>query len=468
VLPSAVATGEPQLILRDGAASAARLSRRAPAGLLVPPAEHTSWRLETTKPGTIDALALVPALDADAPLGPREVRVSVRASGLNFRDVLIALGMYPGDNRRVGGEAAGIVMETGSAVRRVRVGDQVFGVVPGGFGPTAVADERTIARVPAGWTFEEAASVPVAFLSAYYGLKDLAALGSGESVLIHAATGGVGMAAVQLARHWGAEVFATASEGKWDTLRELGIPRERIASSRSLAFEETFRRATAGRGVDVVLNSLTGEYVDASLRLVAPGGRLAELGRRDVRTAGEIAAAFPTVLGYHAYELMDAGHDRVAGMLDELLELFAAGALRPLPVTTWDVRRAPDAFRFMSQARHTGKIVLRQPAPWDPEGTVLITGGTGTIGAIVARHLVTAHRMRNLVLVSRQGGRAEGAEELVSQLTALGARVTTAACDVTDRAAVSRLLSALSARCRPRGSIECCGPSSTRHGRCTS
>ena len=195
---------------------------------------------------------------------------------------------------------------------------------------------------------------------------------------MHAATGGVGLAAVQLLRHWGAEVFATASRGKWDTLRALGFDDDHIGDSRSLDFEEKFRSVTGGRGVDVVLNSLAGEFVDASLRLLAPGGILLEMGKTDIRDADAVAARYPGVR-YRAFDLFEPGRARMHGYLVELAALYEEGVLTPLPVTVFDVRRAPAALRYLSQARHVGKVVLRMPGAW-AAGTVLITGGTGMAG----------------------------------------------------------------------------------------
>ena len=195
------------------------------------------------------------------------------------------------------------------------------------------------------------------------------------------------MAAVQLARYLGAEVFATASPSKWETLRALGLDDAHIASSRSLEFRERFLEVTGGRGVQVVLDSLAGELVDASLDLLVEGGRFIEMGKTDVRDPDVVAAAHPGV-SYRAFDLVEAGGERIGVMLDELLGLFERGALRVLPVAVWDVRRAPEAFRFMQQARHTGKIVLSVPRALDPAGTVLVTGGTGALGALTARHLV--------------------------------------------------------------------------------
>ncbi|WP_406210732.1 SDR family NAD(P)-dependent oxidoreductase [Kitasatospora sp. NBC_01560] len=438
-LPGALEADEPQLALRQGAAHAPRLAGDPAGEALTVPDTAGPWRLDITEKGTVDRLALLPGPEAVAALEPGQVRLAVRAAGLNFRDVLNALGMYPGGARLLGSEAAGTVVEVGPGVTGLAPGDRVMGMVTGGFGPLAVADHRVLVRMPQGWTFAEAAAVPVVFLTAYYALRDLAGLARGESVLVHAATGGVGMAATQLARLWGAEVYGTAGEAKQELLRAEGWPAERLASSRTLDFEDAFRTATGGRGVDVVLNSLAGEYVDASLRLLRPGGRLIEMGKTDVRAPEQVARDHRGA-GYRAFDLIEAGPDRIQQMLTELVALFEQGALHPLPLTTWDVRHAREAFRHMAQARHIGKVVLTVPRPWDADGTVLITGGTGELGGLLARHLVAERGVRHLLLVGRRGPDAPGAEALHAELTALGARVTVAACDVADREALGDLL----------------------------
>ncbi|WKU48879.1 SDR family NAD(P)-dependent oxidoreductase [Streptomyces sp. VNUA116] len=439
VLPGLLATGDEQFVVRDGVVRLARLARPGGGAGLLPPAEGP-WRLDITTKGSLDDLLLAPCPDVLEPLAPGQVRIAVRAAGMNFRDVLNALGMYPGEAGLLGAEGAGVVTEAGPGVTGLRPGDRVMGMLFGGFGPVAVADERLLTRMPDDWSFDRAASVPLVFLTALYALKDLADLKPGEKILVHAGAGGVGMAAIQLARHLGAEVFATASEGKWDTLRGLGVPDDHIASSRTTDFEQRFLDVTGGRGVDVVLNALAGEFVDASLRLTAPGGRFLEMGKTDIRDPGATAG-----VRYRAFDLAEAGPDRTQEMLAELLELFAAGALRPLPVATWDVRRAPEAFRHMSRARHTGKIVLTMPRAWNPDGTVLITGGTGGLGRELARHLVAERGAKHLILASRSGPDAPGAAELRDELAGLGAEAAVVACDVADREAVAALVASVPA-----------------------
>ncbi|WP_329340037.1 SDR family NAD(P)-dependent oxidoreductase [Streptomyces sp. NBC_00663] len=439
-LHEAVLTGEPQLALREGRVRVPRLVGGAADGVLAPENGVPAWRLTASEDGTLEGLRLREAPDATRELGEHEVRIAVRAAGLNFRDVLLALGMYP-DVALMGGEGAGVVVATGPGVSSFSVGDRVMGIWSGGFGPMVVADQRTLARVPDDWSFTEAASVPVVYVTALYALRELAGVRPGESLLVHSAAGGVGMAAVQLARAWGVEVFATASPAKWEVLRALGLDDAHLASSRSLEFAGRFGGAAGG--VDVVLNSLAGEYVDASLGLLRAGGRFVEMGKTDVRDADTVAAAHPEV-DYRAFDLGEAGPERIGEMLAEVLDLFARGRLRLLPTRVWDVRRAPEAFRFMSQARHIGKLVLSVPTTGpETDGTVLITGAAGTLGRLVARHLVERHGVRSLLLVSRRGPAAEGMPELRDELVALGASVRIAACDVTDRDALSALLSGL-------------------------
>ncbi|MET4427275.1 type I polyketide synthase [Mycolicibacterium sp. 624] len=444
LLTAVVGVAEPQVVLRKGVLHHTRvLPSRAADAVLTPPADGAPWRLAVNKSstsGTFEDLVLEPIPDADAPLEPGRIRVAIRAIAANFRDVMITLGLYPGD-AVMGIEATGVVTEIGSDVTGVAVGDRVMGLFPEGTGTVATTDARVVLPVPADWRDAQAAGFTVGFATAYFALRQIADVAPGQSVLIHAATGGVGMAAVQLARHWGLEVFATASQPKWDTLRAMGFDDDHIGDSRTLEFEQKFLAVTGGRGVDVVLDSLAGDFVDASLRLLPRGGAFLEMGKTDMRDANTVAAAHPGVR-YRAFDLFEAGADGVASILSGVASLSGGGVLKPLPVSTWDVRRAPAALRHLSQARHIGKVVMTMPEAWT-SGTVLITGGTGMAGASIARHIVANHGARDLLLVSRRGPDAPGAAELVAELTEAGANVAVVAADVADRDALAKVLAGI-------------------------
>ncbi|HEY2261320.1 MAG TPA: type I polyketide synthase, partial [Streptosporangiaceae bacterium] len=423
-----------------------RLTRRA--GGLVPPGSGP-WRLAVTGRGTLDDLALVPCPPAgpeSGPLAAGQARIAVRAAGLNFRDVLVALGMVGLDQDpsagRLGSDVAGVVLETGPGVTGLAPGDRVLGITEGGFGPVTVTDARLLAAVPGGWSFAQAASVPSAFTTAWYGLVDLAGARRGQKILVHAAAGGVGMAAVAIARHLGLEVFATASPGKHAVLASMGFDDAHIASSRDAGFAEKFPAA-----MDIVLNALAGELTDASLRLLRPGGAFIELGKTDIRDADQVARDHPGVR-YRAFSTGEAGPDRLGRMLADIVARLGRGELAGLPVRCWDVRRAPEAFRFMSQARHAGKIVLTiPPDPAAPRqaGTVLITGGTGMIGGLAGRHLAAATGAGHVLLASRSGPAAPGVAGLAAGLAGHGTGVDVTACDAADRPALAALLARIPA-----------------------
>ncbi|MEU7205645.1 type I polyketide synthase [Streptomyces sp. NPDC045470] len=459
VLPLAVATGEPELALRNGAVHARRLVR--PSGGL--PVPEGRWRLEPDAGGSLEGLSLLPSPEVDQPLTAGQVRVAVRATGLNFRDVLIALGMYPGGGV-LGSEVAGTVLEAGPGADHLVPGDRVMGLCEGGFGPVVVTDARQLVRIPDDWSYAEAASVPSAFMTAWYALVELAGAKPGQRVLVHAATGGVGMAAVQIARYLGLEVFATASPGKWPVLAAMGLDGAHISSSRTAGFEADFLAATDGAGVDVVVNSLAGELTDASLRLLPRGGAFVEMGRTDVRDAQAVAAEQPGVT-YRPFELGEAGPAALGTILERVVELLSVGELRRLPMRAWEVRRARDAFRFMQQARHTGKIVLTlpsnlaEPRSTEPSGvgSALITGGTGTLGGLVAGHLVVSGRAEHVVLTSRSGPGAAGVAVLAARVAHSGASVTVVACDAADRGELAAVLAAAPAQAPLRTVVHTAG-----------
>ncbi|WP_180276305.1 type I polyketide synthase [Mycobacterium ostraviense] len=431
-------SGEPQLALRDGVAHIPRLT---PARALTPPATP-HWQLVTTGSGDLADLTLAPA-PAPTALKPGQIRVQIRAAGLNFRDVVVALAAIRDEG--LGVEAAGIVIDTADDVTDFAPGDAVMGLFPNNaFSSTATTDHRRVVAVPPGWSYAQAASVPAAYVTAYNSLIDVAHLSAGERVLIHSGAGGVGQAAIRVAQHLGAEVFATAHPAKHHILRGLGIPEDHIASSRTLDFHDTFVAASGGRGMDVVLNSLRGEFVDASLQLLAPGGRFVEIGKTDIRVAADVAQTHPHV-SYHVYDLSVATPEQLRHTWAVVSESIDAGVTQPLPVTSYGLLRAPQAFRDMSQGRHTGKIVLTPPAVLDPAGTVLITGGTGTLGGLFAEHMVTGYGVRRLLLTSRRGSGTPEAVELAGRLNSLGAHVTISACDCANPTELAALIDSIPA-----------------------
>ncbi|WKX68653.1 type I polyketide synthase [Streptomyces sp. XD-27] len=447
----AAAADEPQLALRGGTAYRPALTTSAPGGTLRPPRDEPNWYLDYVGKSSFANLSFEPWPEVAEPLEEGQIRLRLRAAGLNFREALLALGVIHASvdvnasGSGGGGEGAGVVVEVGPGVTGLKPGDRVMGLI-NGVGPNTVTDHRLVCRIPDGWSFQQAAAVPVTYLTAYYGLVDLARLGRGESVLIHAGAGGVGTAAVQIARHLGATVYATASRGKWDALRAAGVADERIASSRTLDFERSFLAASGGKGVDVVLNSLAGEFADASLRLLPRGGRFLEMGKTDRREPAEVTARHPGV-DYRAYDVREPGPDRIQGMLQELLDLFEQGGLQAPPISVWDIRRAPEAFRYLSEARHIGKVVLAladADEPWDTTRAALITGGLGWLGRLVARHLVAEHGVRSLVLMGR-GAPQEDARRDIDELRAQGVDVHVVACDAADRDALAAALDGLAA-----------------------
>jgi acyl transferase domain-containing protein/acyl carrier protein len=402
--------------------------------------------LTLTSPGLLDRLELRPA-SRRAP-GPGEVELRVLATGLNFKDVLAALGTYPGDPGPLGGECVGRVVAVGPGVDEPVPGDRVVALAPGCFATFVTVPACLVRPIPRGLRVEEAATVPIAFLTAAYALRHLAGIRAGERILIHAATGGVGMAAVQLAQLAGLEVFATAgNEDKRRVLRGLSVPH--TMDSRRLAFADQVLEASGGEGVDVVLNSLTGEAIPHSLAALRHGGRFVEIGRVGAWSSEQVAAARPDVAYTRvALDELAARDPALVGELwDGITQELEAGRLRPLPHTTFPLDRAAHAFRYMANARHVGKVVVVQPeagappAPLRPDATYLVTGGLGALGLEVARWMA-AEGARHIVLV----GLAERSElpapvrSAVQELEAGGVRVRVAGADVADEDRLAALL----------------------------
>jgi acyl transferase domain-containing protein/NADPH:quinone reductase-like Zn-dependent oxidoreductase len=384
LLPAALVAHEAQVAIRNDDLYVPRLRYvTSPAPLAVP--QGTNWRLEMVGEGVSRTPAFIDNSIAQRSLEGGEVRISIRAAGTSSLD------------------GAGIIVEAAPDVTKIAVGDRVMGLLPHAFSPISVVDHRLIARIPDGWSFAEAATVPVAFLTAYNCIADLADLQAGQKLLIHDAADSVGMAAVQLARRRGAEVFATAAPDHWTILRAMGLDSAHIASSGTSDFERNFMGAAGGQRMDAIIN---------------------------VR---------------HDIDLIGQEPDWVERTLASLLESFEAGELRALPTATWDVGQAPAALASLAQGRPAGTCVFTMPPPVPAEGTVLITGGTGALGALIARHLAAGRGARHLLLISRRGGQSDKAADLEAELTSLGTEVTIASCDAADRDDLARVLESIPA-----------------------
>jgi acyl transferase domain-containing protein/SAM-dependent methyltransferase/acyl carrier protein len=404
------------------------------------------WRLAPERSGSLERFVRLPR--ARRPPGPGEVEIAVETTGLNFKDVLNALGMYPGDPGPLGGECAGRVVAVGPGVSALGLGDAVLALGSGCFASHVTTRAEFVARRPAGVSVEEGATFAIAYLTAEFCLGHLAGLREGQSVLIHAAAGGVGLAAVRLAQRAGARVFATAgSPAKRALLASMGLAG--VFDSRTPVFATEVLAATGGHGVDVVLNSLAGEMIEAGFAAVARGGCFVEIGKRGIKSQAWVRA-LGRDLRYHIVDWGETAQRDpalVGRMLARLAAELADGSLHALPRHVFAVDEAPRAFRFMAQARHIGRIVLRHDdaPPWAPSGsaTYLVSGGLSGLGLATAAWLGEQGAER-LVLVGRRGITPEAAPVLAS-LRERGVQVVAEALDVADEPAVAALLSRLRA-----------------------
>lgn len=443
---------EEEVALRSGSRYVHRLIRTAgsrPAPRSVSADEMSfrpRFRLETSRQGTLDQLVLRGQPPTELP--PGAVEVAVHASALNFSDVMKALGLYPGlpdGPVSLGLEFAGRITRVGTDVASCQVGDAVLGLAPFSFASDVIADARYIVKMPAGMTFEEAATLPVAYLTAYYALHSLGRIRRGERVLIHAATGGVGLAAIQLAQLAGAEIFATAgTPEKRDFLRWLGVPH--VMDSRSLFFADEVLAATHGEGVDLVLNSLSGQAIQKSLSLLRDYGRFLEIGKRDIYADSRLGMRpFRRNLSFHAIDLDGAMRQRpemVSDVFQELAGLIQQQRVSVIPYRVFRLSNIGAAFRYMAQARHIGKVVVthcepdvdvlaatKTPYRYRHDATYLITGGLGGVGLAMAEGMVRSGA-RQIVMMQRSGPTPE-AEATLETLRAAGADIRIERADIT-------------------------------------
>lgn len=419
-------------------------------------------RLGFSRPGLLRNLRW----EAVTPRRPQqgEVRIAVRAAGLNFRDVMYTMGLLPDEalengfaGPTLGLEVAGDVTDVGPGVKDFRAGDAVLCSSSAGFASHVTTKADMVLRKPAAWSYEAAATVPAVFFTVHYALVHLARLQPGERLLVHGAAGGVGIAAIQYARHLGAEIFATAGTGeKREFVRLLGA--DHVLDSRSLSFAVDVMALTGGEGVDIVLNSLAGEAVRRGLDVLRPFGRFLELGKRDFYANSRIGLRpFRNNIAYFgidADQVMQLRPRLASRLFNEMMELFADGVLSPLPHRIFPHDRVVDAFQAMQQSRHIGKLVLSIPVDAAPEaavalqseplrvdqnGTYLVTGGLSGFGLATARWLVSKGA-RHLALLGRRGADTPGATSALHSLSARGAQVQILQADVADNQQLQSVL----------------------------
>ena len=456
---------EREIALRGEARYVRRLDRgRPPREQWLDPA--VPLRLESRERGHLDTLRFAPF--ALPHCGPGQVLIEVKAAGMNFRDVLKALALYPGDApdaRIFGDEVGGIVRAIGPDVTHVVPGDHVFGLAVFGLATQTIARAGDVRRIPAGLTFEAAATLPVVFMTAWHALRNVARLREGERVLVHAGAGGVGMAAVQIARHFGARVIASAgSPGKRALLKTLGV--NHVIDSRRGDFAEAVLDLTDGKGVDVVLNALAAEAIPMGLACLAEFGRFIEIGKRDIYQNTRIPlrplrnnASFHVV----AMDAVFHGDEKLTHqMLEEISTLVEEGTLRPLPFRAFPASRIDSAFRLMAGGKHIGKVVVALPTPFvprrgelpglgfevKPDGCYLITGAFGGYGKVLAQWLVDCGA-RHLVLTSRSGASSPEAGKFVADLQTRGVEVRVVSADVGAPNDVRRLFAEIDSGRQP-------------------
>ncbi|MFI9206052.1 SDR family NAD(P)-dependent oxidoreductase [Streptomyces sp. NPDC053048] len=437
---------------------------------------RTPYVLEVRNPGLSRRLVW----RETEPLRPRpdEIVVEMRAVALNYRDPMRANGLLPPEavegtplSRGLGTDGAGVVSAVGDEVKGFAVGDRVCGLMSAALASHAIMPARTVCPILDGMSYAEAATFSVAFFTAHHTLVDEARPLPGETLLVHGGAGAVGLAVLQCARHLGLRVIATAgTEAKRDLLRTLGV--EHVLDSRTLDFAPRVRELTDGRGVDIVVNSLSGEAISQSLDLLRPNGRFIELGKRDIFFNNPLLLRpFHRSITFLGFNLDSIVFDPVRGprLMRDTTTKVATGEYRPLPHTVHPASRVDEAFRLLQHSRHTGKVViafdpLDEPVPVEPlaavpaldeEGTYLITGGLGGFGAATADWLAD-RGARHLALVGRRGDQAPEAGEVLERLALRGVRATPYAADVTDEDAMRQVIAAVDAGGHPlRGVVHC-------------
>ncbi|MCX7117671.1 MAG: SDR family NAD(P)-dependent oxidoreductase [Legionellales bacterium] len=430
-----------------------------------------NYRLDFKRAGSLNHLQWFPL--PSSPLGVDEVLVRPVASGLNFRDIMYSMGLIPDEavedgflGPTLGMEFAGVVLAVGKDVTDFSVGSRVMGFAPASFSSIAITKAYAITLIPELWRYQDAATIPIAFFTAYYAIHHLARLEAGERILIHGAAGGVGLAAIQVAREIGADIYTTAgSSEKRDFLQLMGI--EHRYDSRTLLFADEILADTGGEGVDVIFNCLAGEAITANLSILKPFGRFLELGKRDFYANSKMGLR-PfrqniSYFGIDADQLLMKQPALCTRLFQEIMALFAKERFFPLPYREFNTENISEPFRYMQQSRHIGKVIIdlatrphrhfaRPDLPssltLSGRASYLVTGGLSGLGLKTALWLVEKGA-RHLVLVGKTGAVSEEAKEALAFFEATGVVVIVHAMDICDTDAVSLLIATLQASATP-------------------
>lgn len=384
-------------------------------------------------------------------MADEEVKVRIMATALNFRDVLKAMHLYPGDAGDFGYECAGEILSVGSQVSSVKPGDKVIVMGQGLFGGEVLVKEIQVYLLPKSLTVEQGASLPIVYITANYALNELAKIKKGQSVLIHAATGGVGLAAIAFAKLKGVTIYATTSAAKQAYLKE-SCDIQHVYDSRSPHFGEQILTDTQGKGVDIVLNSLTGEgFIAASLSCLKKEGVFLEIGKLNIYTTAKMQAVRPDV-DYHIIEIdkrMEEEPEAIHKEFDTILALFNENKLSPLPITSFAVTKVIDAFHYLQHAQQIGKVVVSTPLPfaYQDDAVYLITGGTGGLGYELAKHLLE-QGVTHLALTSRRKPSA-AIEQWMLEQQEQGIHITHYQTDVADKKALQEVFTDIIKRGHP-------------------
>jgi NADPH:quinone reductase-like Zn-dependent oxidoreductase len=411
-------------------------------------------RMHVGTPGLLDSMYFIDDDRLNEELPPDWLQIEIKATGINFKDVMMALGQIT--VKDLGIEASGIVTALGKDITQFQLGDRVLSYGTGLFSTDYRGPARIFHKIPNHLSFETAASIPIAYATAYYSCHYIARLQKGETVLVHAASGGLGQAIIELCQLAGAEVYATVgtAEKKEFLIQHFNIPEDHIFFSRNGSFAKGVKRMTRGKGVDVIMNSLAGENLRLTWDCIAPWGRFVELGQRDIMINTRLEMQpFKRNATFSAFlldDLVEQKPDVASKVFDDVIKLFSVEAIRgPAQIHTYPITEVEMALRTMQTGGHMGKLVaVNNPAdmvkviPQDNSKNILrsdvsymLVGGLGGIGRATALWM-TDHGARNLILINRSGPNTQDARDTVEALKIKGASVVVYSCDITNAARV--------------------------------